>query len=171
MYRKGSPARPRLKRNNICAHEGAASSRSQRRNVATNSQLSAFIPTPEGLAFFLSAYFANYNLGFNEILSLSQARLQVTVLSRDPCCPPWLHTLRTITSPTSERRASAPILLNARLSSSQAGGLLMTTIQVTPKECLFGQIDNAWLHVCKLNGQKRGRNSHARRRGTSLRPA
>lgn len=29
----------------------------------------------------------------------------------------------------------------------------MATIQVTPKECLFGQIDNAWFHVCKLKTQ------------------
>lgn len=41
----------------------------------------------------------------------------------------------------------------------------MATMQVTPKECLFGQVHNAWLHVCKLNGQKPGCNSHVRRWG------
>lgn len=90
--------------------------------------------------------------------------MQVTALSGDLRFPPWLHILWTIASPAPEKRASAPFLLNARLGSSKAGGLLMATMQVTPKECLFGQIDNAWLHVCKLNGQKPGWNSHARRR-------
>lgn len=82
------------------------------------------------------------------------ARLQVTAISGDPRFPLWLHILRTIASPEPEWKASAPSLLNGRLSSSEAGGLLMATIQVTPKECLFGQIGNAWFHVCKLNGQK-----------------
>lgn len=81
-------------------------------------------------------------------------RLQVTALSGDPRFPLWLHILGTITTPEPEWKASAPLLLNGCLSSSEAGGLLMATMQVTPKECLFGQIDNAWFHVCKLNGPK-----------------
>lgn len=79
-------------------------------------------------------------------------RLQVTASSGDPRFPLWLHILGTIASPEPEWKASAPFLLNGHLSSSEAGGLLTFTIQVTPKECLFGQIDNAWFHVCKLNG-------------------
>lgn len=33
-------------------------------------------------------------------------------------------------------------------------------MRVTPQDCLFGQIYNAWLHVWKLNGQRSCRNSH-----------
>lgn len=110
----------------------------KRRNVGTDSQLPRFHPAPEGWGSLSGCLLL---IAASVSMRVLNSCLQVTALSGDPrfFFPPCLHTLRTIASRTLLRRARAPRLLNARLRSSQAGGLLMATITTsfTPKECLL----------------------------------
>lgn len=150
-----SAARPCIKSNSIGAAEGTAgcpglSLLSQHRNVGADSQLFLFPPISwlfkRGLGSL--RVFANCSFGFNDSFNSPKQACWL-----QPYLGPSFSTLAihpvNNRPPVPERRASTPFLLNVHLSSSKAGGLLMATKQVTPKECLFAQIDNAWLHVCK----------------------